>query len=76
MSNSFLRGMRQAVNLFPRERKGLIVLPSLSNEEAFKKDLEQVGDDMRFAMKTIENSKDFNKKLDENSKEIGHSAQS
>jgi len=57
MSKSFLRGMKNAFNLFPLERKVIVSLPQYSNEEALKKDLEQVGADMHFAIMSMEQMK-------------------
>ena len=50
--SSFLKGMSLVINLFPQ--RGDVLLSSYSDEEAFKRDLEQVGDDMRFAIKAVE----------------------
>jgi hypothetical protein len=54
MSKEFLRGMSEAINLFPRERGGVrVLLPTYSNEDAFRKDLEQVGADMYSVIKKL-----------------------
>lgn len=54
MNNSFLAGMGSAINLFPMDRSIDLPLPPHSDSEAFQKDLEQVGADMRSAMQSIE----------------------
>lgn len=51
MSKSFLHGIK-SINLFPQERECTVSLPRYSNEDALKKDLEQIGADMWFAIKT------------------------
>lgn len=56
MNKNFLRGMSEAINLFPREREDNVSLPVYSNEEAFRKDIEQVGSDMYSAIKSVEKS--------------------
>ena len=60
MNRNFLRGIGMSINLFPTERGDVnLFLPVHSDEEAFRKDLEKVGSDMRRAMKLIEKSKNF-----------------
>lgn len=56
MSREFLRGMG-SINLFPNKREIKIAplsLKILSDEEAFKADLEAVGKDMWTAIKIID----------------------
>ena len=58
MSRSFVRGIGSVISLFPEERreidkKGCIIIKILSDQEAFKSDLEQVGKDMWNAIEKI-----------------------
>jgi len=59
--NSLLRGVASVLDLFPSERDTIIHIPTHSDDEALKKDLEQVGNDMFFAIKSI--SKEQKEKL-------------
>jgi len=51
--HGFLRGVAAVLDLFPSERKVTVHMPMHSDDEALRKDLEQVGNDMFFAVKTI-----------------------
>jgi hypothetical protein len=51
--NSFLRGVASALDLFPSEKERTIHVSIQSDDEAIKQDLEQVGNDMFFAIKSI-----------------------
>lgn len=55
ISKNFLRGMGSVLNLFPDNRpiKSIEFTPILPDQEAFKKDLEQVGHDIWGAIETI-----------------------
>ena len=70
MNRDFLRGMGQSMNLFPQER-GDLLFSALPDEEAFKKDLEQVGADMFSAIKAIDEIKNFHKQPDEDTEKSG-----
>jgi hypothetical protein len=54
--SNFLRGMGSVINLFPEDREIALPLPTHSDEEAFKKDLQQVGSDMYAALEAVKQS--------------------
>lgn len=58
--SAFLRGVGSVINLFPTERAPIkfsyLSSRILSDEEAFREDLEQVGADMFCAIKIIDKS--------------------
>lgn len=56
MNKSFLRGVGSVIDLFPQDRKIQLPLPSHTDGEAFRKDLEVVGSDMYHAIHIIEQS--------------------
>ncbi len=49
MSKGFLEGMGTVVSLFVSEKETKFSLPSSSDEEAIRKDWQQVGNDIRWA---------------------------
>ena len=56
IKSSFLRGMGSVTDLFPQDRGVVLPLPTHSDEEAFKRDLQQVGSDMYFAIESVKQS--------------------
>lgn len=50
----FLRGIGSIVNLIPKRQKLVFKASICSNEEAFQKDLQSIGSDIRLALKSIE----------------------
>lgn len=52
--NRFLRGFGSVINLAPRPRKAVFTVRICSNEDAFNKDLQQVGEDINSAIKCID----------------------
>jgi len=56
-NNSFLRGAASILDLFPSEREVTTHIPTHSDDEAIKKDLEQLGNDMFFAIKSTHQEK-------------------
>lgn len=54
MKSNFLRGVSSTLDLFPSERDDTTIsIPTHSDEEAIKKDWEQTGDDLYFAINSI-----------------------
>jgi hypothetical protein len=51
--NSFIRGISSVLNIFPSEREEVIEIPTHTDAEAIKKDLEQVGNDMFFVLNSL-----------------------
>ena len=51
----FIEGMGSIITLFPQDEKTVFSIPSSSDEEAIRNDWQQVGDDLRFVIGTLNN---------------------